>query len=353
MSWKTAARRSVAQLRLVHPERAADGLGLVGDRARVVGRVLVLGLERGGERLGGAEVRALEPLVEGGGAHRGARSARRRSAAAARRPRRRRPASTSSMLIAPHSSPSMTSGTTSSERVSAVCWRRRVARLGVDVVAHHGRPRSHAAADQAGLPRLVPVLDPERDERVAAAGERSATCPSARRPTTAHMKKPNVSCSSSTTASWISCDVGHRRQAGAEPAGQRELAGALAQPRRRVVVAARPPGERGAGRRERQRGGCAARRGRGGTSTGSSSAPRTSPRRSARLPYSSARSACAIRSPAVMPGDHWATPAVAPGPPSPARSPSPRLIRSSARAAISRATVSSASAAISANSSPP
>ena len=46
--------------------------GEVDDRARVVGGVGVLGLERGGQRLRGAEVGALEPLVEAGGAKRGA-----------------------------------------------------------------------------------------------------------------------------------------------------------------------------------------------------------------------------------------------------------------------------------------
>ncbi len=52
------------QLLGVHPEPAADGSGVVDDRARVLGRVGVLRLERRRERLGGAHVGAVEALEE-------------------------------------------------------------------------------------------------------------------------------------------------------------------------------------------------------------------------------------------------------------------------------------------------
>ena len=54
----------VAQLRLVHPELTPDGLRPLHDRVRVMGGVGVLGLQRGRQRLGGAEVRAIELLVQ-------------------------------------------------------------------------------------------------------------------------------------------------------------------------------------------------------------------------------------------------------------------------------------------------
>ncbi len=62
----------VAQGGVVEPEPDADLLRLLDDRAGVLGRVGVLGLERGDERLRGAEVGALELLVERGRAQRGA-----------------------------------------------------------------------------------------------------------------------------------------------------------------------------------------------------------------------------------------------------------------------------------------
>ncbi len=56
------------------------------------------------------------------------------------------------------------------------------------------RPASHGWC-QSSIPSATKALPRPAKE---------CTCPSGRRPTTAHMKKPNVSCSSSTTAAWIS-----------------------------------------------------------------------------------------------------------------------------------------------------
>ena len=128
---------------------------------------------------------------------------------------------------------------------------------------------------------------------------------------TAQRKKPNASWSSSTTAWWIAPSVGHRCQPRAEPVGERR-AGACA------CAAARRPRHPGRAAASAAGGGPAAG-GRGGprgpragtwTEGRSRSGPRRGDRRACRT-SARGRRARSDR-PAVSPGVHSATPAVAP-----------------------------------------